>query len=57
MHGSEHLIVNWVEFSTAICKRFNNKDDIMKEFNKLVQERIVEDYVEKFEELKSLRMH
>jgi hypothetical protein len=35
---------------------FDDRDDIMKEFNKLVQEGCVDEYVEKFEELKSL-MH
>jgi hypothetical protein len=35
---------------------FDDRDDIMKEFNKLVHEGCVDEYVEKFEELKSL-MH
>lgn len=37
-----------------ICVRFGSRDDIVKKFNKLVQERNVDDDVEKFEELKSL---
>jgi hypothetical protein len=48
--------LEWEEFSRAICSRFGNRDDIVEEFNKLTQEGGMEEYVERFEELKSL-MH
>jgi len=34
--------------------RFDGREDVVEEFNKLVQHRSVEEYVEKFEEIKSL---
>jgi hypothetical protein len=37
-----------------VCNRFGSKDDIVEEFNKLEQDKGVKDYVQKFEELKSL---
>ena len=49
-------VVDWEEFSGAICSRFGNRTDIVEEFNKLMQEGDVDEYVERFEELKSL-MH
>ena len=49
-------VVNWDEFSRAVCNRFGNKDDVVEEFNKLVHESSVNEYVKKFEELKSF-MH
>jgi hypothetical protein len=55
MCGSE-FIAGCDEFYGVVCKMFDDRDDIMKEFNKLVQEGCVDEYVEKFEELKSL-MH
>jgi hypothetical protein len=48
--------LEWEEFSRAIYSRFGNGDDIVEEFNKLTQEGGMEEYVERFEELKSL-MH
>lgn len=42
------------KFSKAICKRFDSRDDIVEEFNKLEQDNGVEDYIEKFEKLKYL---
>lgn len=48
------LLVNYKEFSKAIYKIFSSGDDIVKEFSKMVRERSVEDYMKKFEELKSL---
>jgi hypothetical protein len=48
--------LEWEEFSKAICSRFGSRDDIVEEFNKLTQEGGMEEYVERFEELKSL-MH
>lgn len=50
------FIASWDEFYGVVCKRFDNRDDIMKEFKKLVQEGYVDEYVEEFKELKSL-MH
>jgi hypothetical protein len=55
MYGSE-FIASWDEIYEVVCKRFDNRDDIMKEFKKLVQEGYVDEYVEEFKELKSL-MH
>jgi hypothetical protein len=34
----------------AICKRFGSRDDIVEDFNKLIQDKGVKDHVEKFEE-------
>ena len=50
--------LNWEEFGELFCKRFNDQNcrDVVEEFNKLQQEGNVEDYQEKFEELKSLMM-
>jgi hypothetical protein len=48
-----HLWI-WEEFSQDLYRRFRNKDDIVKEFNKLIQDRNVDDYIERFEELRSL---
>jgi hypothetical protein len=42
------------EFSRAICNQFGSRDDIVEEFNKLTQEGGMEEYVERFKELKSL---
>ncbi|KAL4385166.1 hypothetical protein GQ457_15G026180 [Hibiscus cannabinus] len=46
--------VHWHEFTADICHRFSDKTytDIIEEFNKLVQKTSVEDYQERFEELK-----
>jgi len=49
-------MMSWDEFSGVMCNRFGSKDDIMEKFNKLVQKDSVDEYVKKFEELKSL-MH
>ncbi|XP_039043811.1 uncharacterized protein LOC120183119 [Hibiscus syriacus] len=45
--------VTWHEFEVDLCHRFNDKffADIVGEFTKLVQKRIVEEYQDKFEEL------
>jgi hypothetical protein len=48
--------LDWEEFSGVICSWFGNKANIVEEFNKLAQEGGIEEYVERFEELKSL-MH
>ncbi|XP_038990616.1 uncharacterized protein LOC120113567 [Hibiscus syriacus] len=47
--------VNWHKFTTDICHRFGdqNFNDIVEEFNKLIQKNSVEDYHEKLEELRS----
>nr|XP_027072057.1 uncharacterized protein LOC113696870 [Coffea arabica] len=46
------------EFSDLLCERFASKAsrDVVEEFNKLQQKRIVEEYEEKFEELKTLML-
>ncbi|KAL4348459.1 hypothetical protein GQ457_17G002920 [Hibiscus cannabinus] len=46
--------VTWHEFTADLCHRFCDKtcEDIIEEFNKLVQKTSVENYQEKFEELK-----
>jgi len=49
-------IIDWEEFSGAICSRFGNRTDIVEEINKPMQESDVDEYVKRFKELKSL-MH
>ena len=49
-------IIDWEEFSGAICSRFGNRTDIVEEINKPMQEGDVDEYVKRFKELKSL-MH
>ena len=46
--------VGWVKFAVDLCQRFCDRtySDIVKEFNKLTQRRSLEEYQEKFEELK-----
>jgi hypothetical protein len=46
--------MGWEEFLRAICSRFGNSADIVEEFNKLIQKGDIDEYVERFEELKSL---
>nr|XP_027097511.1 uncharacterized protein LOC113717062 [Coffea arabica] len=50
--------LNWEEFGELLCCRFNDRTckDVVEEFNKLQQIGNVEDYQEKFEELKALMM-
>ena len=45
--------VSW-EFVTDLCQRFSDRTyaDIIEEFNKLFQKRTLDEYQEKFEELK-----
>ncbi|GMI86644.1 hypothetical protein HRI_002333700 [Hibiscus trionum] len=46
--------VEWHEFEADLCHRFCTKEstDIVQEFNKLVQKSTVEEYQDRFEELK-----
>ncbi|KAL4319829.1 hypothetical protein GQ457_18G007350 [Hibiscus cannabinus] len=46
--------LSWHEFTTDLCHRFSDRTDIdvIEEFNKLIQKGSVEEYQEKFEELK-----
>jgi len=53
LFGEEDL-TGWEEFTKGLCMRFGRKEDVVKEFNYLVQEKNMEEYVEKFKELKSL---
>ncbi|KAL4318355.1 hypothetical protein GQ457_18G008640 [Hibiscus cannabinus] len=50
--------LSWHEFAADLCHRFCDKNqfDIIEEFNKLFQQTTVEDYQEKFEELKPLML-
>nr|XP_027064416.1 uncharacterized protein LOC113690623 [Coffea arabica] len=50
--------LSWEEFSELLCERFSGKGslDIVEEFNKLQQKGTVEEYEEKFEELKTLML-
>ena len=50
--------LNWEEFSELLYERFSGKGslDIVEEFNKLQQVGTVEEYKEKFEELKTLML-
>ena len=54
----ERTGLSWTEFEEFLCKRFGNKicKDIVEEFNKIQQVGSVEDYQEKFEELKPLML-
>lgn len=46
---------NWNELKEAVCKRFGDiqGSEIVEEFNKLDQKGSIEDYTEKFEELRA----
>ncbi|KAL4325963.1 hypothetical protein GQ457_11G022560 [Hibiscus cannabinus] len=46
--------INWPEFAADLCHRFCDRTytDVIEEFNKLIQKTSVEDYQERFEELK-----
>ncbi|KAL4289531.1 hypothetical protein GQ457_14G023340 [Hibiscus cannabinus] len=46
--------ISWHEFAADLCHRFCDRTyaDVIEEFNKLVQKSTVEDYQERFEELK-----
>ena len=46
--------IEWEEFSQDLCRRFGSKDDIVEEFNKLIQDGNMDEYIERFEELRSL---
>jgi len=46
--------MDWEEFSGAICSRFGNRADIVEKFNNLIQEGDADEYMDRFEELKSL---
>ncbi|XP_027066512.1 uncharacterized protein [Coffea arabica] len=50
--------LSWAEFSDLLCERFSGKGsrDVIEEFNKLQQKGVVEEYEEKFEELKTLML-
>ncbi|XP_027150544.1 uncharacterized protein LOC113750800 [Coffea eugenioides] len=50
--------LSWEEFEELLCRRFNDRScrDVVEEFNKLQQVGNVDDYPEKFEELKPLMM-
>nr|XP_027081138.1 uncharacterized protein LOC113703854 [Coffea arabica] len=54
----EKPMLSWEEFVDLLCRRFNDRTcrDIVEEFNKLQQIGNVEEYQEKFEELKALMM-
>ena len=46
--------IEWDEFAQILGRRFGSREDSVEEFNKLTQEKSVDDYIERFEELKSL---
>lgn len=48
-------MVTWTEFKEELCKRFDVvlMEDIVEEFNKLVQTCTVDEYLAKFEDLKA----
>ncbi|XP_027183746.1 uncharacterized protein LOC113782033 [Coffea eugenioides] len=50
--------LSWTGFSDLLCERFSGKGsrDVVEEFNKLQQKGAVEEYEEKFEELKTLML-
>lgn len=47
-------VVNQEEFTKRIYLRFGATEDVVYEFNKLSQEKEIKDYIQKFEELRSL---
>jgi len=53
LYGEKYL-VRWEDFTKALCMWFGNMKDVVEKFNKLVQEKEVEEYVDRFDELKSL---
>ena len=46
--------MDWEEFAQILCRRFGSREDSVEEFNKLNQDKSVDDYIERFEELRSL---
>ena len=42
------------EFAQILCRRFGSREDSVEEFNKLIQDKSVDDYIERFEELRSV---
>ncbi|GMI90521.1 hypothetical protein HRI_002721400 [Hibiscus trionum] len=46
--------ISWHEFTANLCHRFSDREymDVIDEFNKLIQKGTVEEYQDKFEELK-----
>ncbi|XP_027151895.1 uncharacterized protein LOC113751950 [Coffea eugenioides] len=59
-HGMYHEkgVVPWKELAMAVCERFGEGDpeEAIEEFNKLMQTGSVTEYLEKFEQLKSMVM-
>jgi hypothetical protein len=53
LYAGENLAI-WEEFTRALCIRFGNGENVVEELNKLAQDKSVDEYVERFEELKSL---
>ena len=49
---------NWDEFVKGLCERFGDRDmmDIVEKFNKLKQDGTIQEYLLRFEELKSLML-
>jgi hypothetical protein len=46
--------MDWEEFAQILCRQFGSREDSVEEFNKLIQDKSVDDYIERFEELRSL---
>ena len=54
----KHPILSWQQFSDLLCERFADKrtHDVVEDFNKLQQLGTVDEYQEKFEELKCKKL-
>ena len=59
-HGMYHEkgMVSWKELAMAVCERFGEGDpeEVIEKFNKLMQTGSVTEYLERFEQLKSMVM-
>ena len=38
--------MDWEEFAQILCRRFGSREDSVEEFNKLIQDKSVDDYIE-----------
>jgi len=46
--------MDWEEFAQILCRWFGSREDSVEEFNKLIQDKSEDDYIERFKELRSL---
>lgn len=50
----DHDLTNWEGFVRCLCNRLRSREHVAEEFNKLVHDKGMEEYIKRFEELKSL---